>query len=135
MLSVVPFEDHVSASPSPRRKKGPALTPLGVNTPGRKPGAAKDKEHTPTKLDLGAAVPEEAPVSATKAPSSAEKRCTMLQQVVLEARKTIEEQESVNGELPATEFSIHLVYSAWKAGRGNVGSRLKRLHPPALGLR
>ena len=104
MLSVVPFEDHVRASPSPRRKKGPALTPLGVNTPGRKPGAAKDKEHTPTKLDLGAvpAVPEEAPVSATKAPSSAEKRCTMLQEVVLEARKTIEEQESVNGELIST---------------------------------
>ena len=42
---------------------------------------------------------------------------------------------TASAALPATEFSIHLVYSAWKAGRGNVGSRLKRLHPPALGLR
>ena len=105
MLSVVPFEDHVSASPSPRKKKGSALSALGVNTPGRKPGtASKDKEHTPTKLDLEA-VPTvtEAPVSATKQPPrSAEKRCAMLQQVVVEARKTIEEQESVNGELIST---------------------------------
>ena len=106
MLSVVPFEDHVRASPSPRKKKGSALSALGQNTltPGRKPGGgAKDKEHTPTKLDLGAAPTElQAPVSATKQPRSAESRCTMLQQVVVEARKTIEEQESVNGELIST---------------------------------
>ena len=73
MLSVVPFEDQVSASPSPRKKKGLALSTLGVNTPGRKPGtASKDKEHTPTKLDLGE-VPTvtEAPVSATKQPRAA----------------------------------------------------------------